>query len=105
MEEVKPQSKPAAIEENNFIDIIKGLNGKAVTIVNPESYEDAPVGHQIKAGFYRAKVVAVGNDYIVLVTEFKKAGREAAKEPVKQYVPINQIKRISLMKAERILHI
>ena len=45
--------KPAATtEDRSFYDLLKSLMGQIVTIVNPESYEDAPVGHQIRAGFY-----------------------------------------------------
>ena len=62
--------KPAATtEDRSFYDLLKSLMGQIVTIVNPESYEDAPVGHQIRAGFYRAKPVGMGKDYIILATE------------------------------------
>ena len=32
-------------------------------------------------------------------------GRQAAKEPVRQYIPIDKIKRVSLLKAERLIHL
>ena len=87
-----------------FREVIEPLVGKVVTVVNPESYEDAPVGHRLTTGFYLAKVVGLGDDMITLVTEYVHP-QEKSKEPVKQFVPLNKIKRISFMKSERIIHI
>lgn len=93
------------VEEKNFVDIIKSMLGKTVTVANPESYEDAPVGHQIRAGFYRAKLVGMGNDYLIIMTEYVHAGREQSKEPAKQFVPFSAIKRVTLMKSELVVHL
>ena len=101
---LKPAKAPV-IEDKTFKDLLRSLLGKTVTIVNPESYEDAPVGHQIRAGFYRAKVVAMGEDYLTVLTEFVHSGRETGKEPVKQIIPLSGVKRISLLKNERLIHI
>jgi DNA phosphorothioation-dependent restriction protein DptG len=96
---------PQATEKHTFQDIIRAMVGKVVTVVNSESYEAAPVGYQIKAGFYRGKVAALGQDYIVLLTEFTAKKREGDAEAVKQYIPLGRIKRLSVMKGERILHL
>jgi hypothetical protein len=101
--ELQPVKPEPVVDDKVFLDLIKGLLGKTVTIVNPESYEHAPVGFTLKAGFYRAKVTGMGRDYITLVTEMKKT--KDAGEPVKQFIPLNQIKRVSMMKTERVLHI
>lgn len=96
------------VEDGNFDDLLKSFIGQIVTVVNPQSYEHAPVGHQLKVGFYKAKVTAMGSDYIVLITEFvrpAKRGEEPTKEPVKQFVPIREIKRLSVMKSERLIHL
>jgi len=92
-------------EDRTFIELLKSLVGKTVTIVSPESYEDAPVGHQIRASYYRARPIGLGKDYLILMTEYVHAGRDTSKEPVKQFIPFVQIKRISLMKSERLLHL
>ena len=100
--------QPAAATENrSFQELLKSLVGQVVTIVNPESYEDAPVGHQIRAGFYRAKPMGLGKDYLIVATEMHHAtrGADKEKEPVRQYIPLSQIKRISLLKAEKLIHI
>ena len=100
--------KPAAaMEDRTFQELLKSLIGQIVTIVNPESYEDAPVGHQIRAGFYRAKPVGLGKDYLVVATELIHPAKpgDQQKEPVRQYIPIDQIKRVSILKTERLIHI
>lgn len=102
-EELKPVKPAPVIEDKEFLDIIKSLLGKTITIVNPESYEHAPVGFTLKAGFYRAKVTGMGRDYLTLVTEMRK-GKDSG-DAVKQFLPLNQIKRISVMKLERLIHI
>jgi len=35
----------------------------------------------------------------------KDQNKKGSPEPVKQYIPIAQIKRLSLMKGERVLHL
>ncbi len=98
----KAASKPT-MENTSFQEVLRALVGKTVTIVNSESYESAPMGHQLRTGFYRAKVAGLGQDFMILLTEFADRGKDA--EPVKQYIPLSGIKRISMMKSERLLHI
>jgi len=105
MSDAAPEQESATTEARSFHDVLKGLVGKPVTVVNPESYEDAPVGHTIKASFYKAKVTGMGSDYITVITEFKQAGKGAAVKPVKQFMPIDRIKRISVLKGEVLIHI
>jgi hypothetical protein len=91
------------MEDRQFLDILRAVVGKTITVVNPESYESAPVGYKLTTGFYRGKLTALGRDYLVMMTEFER--KKGSPEPVKQYIPIRQIKRISLMKSERVLHL
>ena len=94
-----------AVEQKKYTDILGSLIGKTVTVVNPESYEDAPAGHTLKVGFYSAKITGGGTDYFVAMTEYKKAGKGGTAEPVKQFLPFEKIKRVSVMKQEIILHL
>ncbi len=86
-------------------DVLTALIGKLITVANPESYEDAPVGHRLTTGFYKAKIIAVKSDHVVLLTEFKHIRGGAASETTKQFIPIARVKRISVMKSEKVLHI
>ena len=42
---------------------------------------------------------------MIVVTEYKHSGKKATKEPVKQYIPLHRIKRLSVMASEILLHI
>ena len=90
---------------DTFSDVLLALVGKVVTVANIESYEDAPVGHRLGAGFYKAEITAVKSDFLILSTHFHHSGSQADDEPVRQYVPLSRIKRVSVMKSEKILHI
>ena len=96
-------SAPPKLPES-FLAILEGFVGKVVTVVNPESYEDAPIGHTLTTGFYRAKVVGIGSDFLVVATEYVHKGAKG-KEPVRQFIPLHRVKRISLMKTERLIHL
>jgi hypothetical protein len=105
-EETQPETKaapPPAVEDKHFIDILRALVGKTITVVNPESYEAAPVGYKLTTGFYRGKLTGIGHDYLIMMTEFER--KKGSPEPVRQYIPIDHIKRISLLKTERVLHL
>ena len=88
-----------------FQSILTALVGKVVTVANSESYEDATIGHRLGAGFYDAKVLEIREDFIILATEFHHARGHGGDEPVKQFIPIGRVKRVSVMKSEKILHI
>jgi hypothetical protein len=88
-----------------FREVLESFAGKVVTIVNPESLEDAPVGRRLSAGFYRGKVLSIENDYLVLATEYVHRRGDKGKEPVRQFVPMHQIKRVSVMRSERMIHL
>jgi len=104
--EAKRESEPAkAAPLTSFSSVLKALIGKVVTVANPESYEDAPIGHRIHAGFYSAKIVDVRDDFLILATQFHHARGQGGDEPVSQYIPIGKVKRVSVMKSEKILHI
>ena len=93
------------LEDRDYRGILTALIGKKVTIVNPESYEAAPVGFTLKEGFYDGKVAGLGRDYLVLSTVFVTSKKEGGKQPVKQFIPLQRIKRISLTKDSAYLHL
>lgn len=103
--ESQPTEPEHLFEQRTFSDVLRTFLGKVVTIVNPESYEDAPLGHNIRKGWYPARAVGLGQDYLILVTEYKHGGKFAGAEPVRQYIPIHRIKRISVMREELLIHL
>ena len=105
-ETTQPESQAKPEQKlNSFHDVLRSLQGKIVTMVNPESYEDAPVGHRLTTGFYKAKVLETSQDFIVVATEYVHKHGEKAKEPVKQFIPIARVKRVSIMKGDRLIHL
>lgn len=98
-------AEPLARIEEAFGHKLEAWIGKTVTIVNPESFEDAPVGRQLKAGFYRAKLTGLGDDYLVLATQYVRTGPHPGKEPVRQFIPLAMVKRISALQSERVIHL
>lgn len=102
--EIQPASKPV-VQPASFSEVIQRLVGKVVTVVNPESLEDAAVGRRLATGFYKAKVSFVGSDFVEVLTEYQHKRGEQRKEPVKQYIPFDRIKRVSMMKGDRLIHI
>ena len=89
----------------SFLAVLNALVGKMVTVANSESYEDATIGHRLGAGFYDARVLEVRNDFIIIATEFHHVRGHGNNEPVKQFIPVSRVKRVSVMKSEKILHI
>jgi len=108
LEETRPETvpekkAPAKMEDKGFQDILKALIGKTVTVVNPESYEAAPMGFKLGEGYYRGKLTGLGRDYLVMMTQIER--KKGVAEPVKQWIPMGRIKRISILKSEPILHL
>ncbi|HET6202059.1 MAG TPA: hypothetical protein VFI25_04555 [Planctomycetota bacterium] len=91
----------------SFREVLTAVVGKTVTIVNPESYEESALGAKLTMGIYKGKVLALGDDFLKVQTTFKRrGGKDAAdEEPVVQFVPIDRVKRVSVMKTDTILHI
>lgn len=90
-----------------YREVLSSLSGKVVTIVNPESYEEGPVGNRLTTAFYRAKVLSLADDFVKLQTVYRKHGAksETDHEPVVQYVPVGRVKRVSVMRTDTILHL
>jgi hypothetical protein len=86
--------------------IAKSLEGRIVTVVNPESYRMTPTGsYKLDVQFYKGKVKAVCADFIVLICEFVMDMKGEKKEPVQQYIPFSRVKRVSIMAKEILIHL
>jgi len=101
----KPAPAPI-VEDKSLTDVLRGMLGKVVMFVNAESFEEGGLGYTLEAGWYRGRLLGLGNDYLIIMSEFKHGvGKKATKEPVKQYVPLDKVKRISVLKTQVIIHI
>lgn len=109
MSEAAPAPQAAqspAAEHHTFADVLQTLLGKIVMFVNAESFEEGGLGYTLEAGWYRGKLTAIGQDYLIVVSEFKHGvGKQATTEPIKQYIPRDKVKRITVMKSQILVHI
>ncbi|MEZ5966892.1 MAG: hypothetical protein R3F56_23835 [Planctomycetota bacterium] len=97
-------SAPTKLDKS-FLDVLDSHVGHEFTIVNPQSYEETGLGHAIRPDWYKGKLVATGPDFVVLVVRYEHTGKDAVPEHAEQYVPLSQIKRISILKSGRFLHL
>ena len=103
-QQATPAEPAATTEDRDYRGILESLVGKKVTVVNPESFEALPhEGHELRKGFYPGKISAIGNDYMVFQTVL--AATKKDRQPVKQFIPIARIKRISVMRTGTLLHL
>jgi hypothetical protein len=104
-----PPAAPPPASKDSIEGLLRTLVGKAVTVVDPESFEEAAVGYRIRAAIYRAELTTLGADYAVLTGRFVHRGAGAhnggAKEVIRHYVPLGKIKRISLLAKEAVVHL
>lgn len=104
--ETASEAPKVVVEDRNYHEVLKSLVGKQVTIVNPESFEAAPmVGFHLKEGFYKGKITAIGSDYVVFQTIVTLSKKEGGQQPVQQFIPSVRLKRVSVMKTGIFLHI
>jgi len=106
-QEMARQTAPSpSTEAKTFSGILQNMLGKVVMFVNAESFEEGGLGYTLEAGWYRGKLTNIGDDYLTVMSEFKHgAGKKATKEPIKQYVPKDKVKRITVMKSQIVIHI
>lgn len=92
------------IKFETFQEVLRNLTGKVVTVISATSYAEVDGRVVLEPGRYRAKILGVAGDYVSLATEYaREEGAEA--EPVRQFVPLARIQRISILKGERLLHL
>lgn len=89
----------------SFRSVLSFLVGQMVTLVDSESLEEAPVGRYLDMACHEAKVLRAGEDYLLLVRELTHQHGEDHAEKIRLFLPIDRIKRITLMEEERLIHI
>jgi hypothetical protein len=97
--------KSPLMSAKSFSDVLRSLIGRPITIVYTQSYERAAMGAQLTEGFYKGKIVGVEDTFITVATEFAPKVKNAEPEPVRQFVPITSVTRVTVMKSEILLHL
>jgi hypothetical protein len=95
--------KNGKVENGSFDEILTGLTGQIVTIINPLSYIPTLTGCKVDTETYKAKVISCENGILKILVEYVSDPRKNIREKAYQFIPIDQIKRIMVSKSERIV--
>lgn len=96
----------AGHELHSIYDVLHAFIDKKVTIVNSDALLGAPTGKlRIDHAVYDGRVRAVTRELLVLFTEFDERGREDHAERAKEFIPLSQVKRVSIAKGTTNIHI
>ena len=90
------------MSSSSFQSVLASWKGGDVTIVNPQSFRRGAITDAIDLETFTAKLQHVGDDHCEVVYEAKKKGEV---EPVTQYIPFTQIRRLSIWGSEHMIHI
>jgi len=85
-----------------FKAVLESWTNEKVKVINPASYRKGAITEGIALETYEATIKAVGSDFVHLTFEAQKKGKP---ENVDQYVPLNEVKRISVWGDEKYLQL
>lgn len=91
------------MEANSIDDVLQVLVGQIVTVINPQSYVRTLTGYTIDVETYAAKVTAYEGNTLKILTEYVRDPHKKIKEKVYQFIPKEQIKRVTISKHERFI--
>jgi len=88
--------------EPSFKAILDSWKDGDVTVVNPESFRRGAITNAIDLETFQARLIHVGEDFVEVAYEAKKRGEMTA---VVQYIPLSQIRRLSVWGSENMIHV
>lgn len=91
------------MDAKSMHDILHALMGQVVTVVNPQSYIPTLTGYKIDVETYKAKIVSYEDNTLKVLTEYMRDPHKKVKEKVYQFVPREQIKRVTVSQTERFI--
>ena len=86
-------------------DAFSVLVGHLVTVINTQSYERTLTGWKVDVDVYKAKVLSYEKDTLKFITEYVKDPHKKVKEKVFQFIPLSQIKRVTISPTEKFITI
>lgn len=93
------------MEAQSFGEVLGGLRGQVVTVVNQTSYIPTLTGFKVDVESYKAKVVSCENGILRILIDYLKDPRRKIKEKAYQIIPLEQIKQVMISKTERLVTI
>jgi hypothetical protein len=79
------------------------LIGQVVTVVNTQSYVRTLTGYRVDVEVYKAKVVSYEDQTLKIITEYIKDPRKKVKEKIYQFIPLSQVKRVTISSSEKFI--
>jgi hypothetical protein len=84
-------------------EVCKALIGQVVTIINPQSYIPTLTGYKIDVQTYKAKVLGYESHTLKILTEYISDPHKKVKEKAFQFIPGQQIRRVTISQSERFI--
>ncbi len=91
------------MDAKSIDEMLKALEGQVVTVINTQSYIRTLTGYKIDVETYKAKIVSYADRSLKILTEYVRDPHKKAKEKVFQFVPIEQVKRVTISQSERFI--
>lgn len=91
------------MDANSIYDILKTLIGQVVTVINPQSYIPTITGYTIDSEVYQAKLVSMENGTVKILTEILSNPHKKVREKALQFIPVDQVKRVTISKSDRLI--
>ncbi len=89
---------------NDALDeLLSGLTGHIVTVINPQSYTPTLTGYKIDASAYKAKVVSCEKGILKVMMDYLSDPHKKLKERAYQFIPTTWIKRVMISKSEKLI--
>jgi hypothetical protein len=89
----------------SFDEILQGMIGQIVTVINPQCYTPTLAGYRINSEAYKAKILACDNGILRLMIDYLNNPHKNTHERACQYIPVEQIKRVMISKSERLVNL
>lgn len=93
------------MDAKSIHDILTTLQGQVVTVINPQSYVRTLTGYEVDVETYNAKILSYEGETLKVLTEYVKDPHKKAKDKVYQFIPVAQIRRVTVSKSERFITI
>lgn len=84
-------------------DILTALIGQIIMVINPQSYVRTLTGYEVDVETYNAKVISYEGNTLKILTEYMRDPHKKSKEKVYQFIPLQQIRRVTVSKTERFI--
>jgi hypothetical protein len=88
--------------DGNFQATLESWRGSKVTVINPESYTSSALREGLGFESYEATIAEVDSDQVKLNYTAQRKGQVVN---VQQWIPIERIKRITLMGEDKLIHL